>query len=244
MYHDDDDEHEHLAPYSGPTKGPQAEEMARQAARLAEQRAYRSTPCPTASEIRHAMADLGTLLSDAISEIEAQIDACAAILRVGQPPYNGKIDVRWWKTSGGYDREPVLVKWLQDARRPGKLQPKRIEKYSSRVHRRDGLFAVNLPEVEKAAAQAVELIRWRREILSAVRYKIKPQNNIARNRLAWLAGHKYDASDLMAKVIAQTRRHGGTVALPTQYDEIFDMEQVNGLADDLAEKMRQQEDAR
>ena len=242
MYHEDEDEETYEPGAEGPpnpaiqaAKAQRAKERSEQA----EQRAYRPIPSPTVAEAKQLTSFLGDELCGAIEDMEAQIEACAMILRVAQPPYNGKIDIRWWKPNGEQHREPVLVKWVADARRPGRLQPRKINRYSARVHRRDSLFATTLPEVEKAAALAWELIGVRKELISILRYKIKTQIAVVLVREAWFEGHRYDASKLMAQVIARLDGSGIAVTMPERYNETFDMDQVQGMAEDLIAQERE-----
>ena len=242
MYQEDEDEEAYEPGAEGPpnpgikaAKAQRAKERAEQA----EKRAYRPIPSPTAAEAKQVTSFLGRELFDAIDGMEAQIEACAMILRVAQPPYNGKLDIRWWMPNGEQHREPVLVKWVADARRPGRLQPRRINKYSARVHRRDGLFATNLPEVEKAAALAWELIGIRKELISIVRYKIKTQVAVVLVRESWFEGRKYETSRLMAQVIARLACSGTAVTLPQRGDDIFETDEIQGMAEALIAQERE-----
>lgn len=122
---------------------------------------------------------------------------------------------------------------------PWRLQPRRINKYSARVHRRDGLFATNLPEVEKAAALAWELIGIRKELISIVRYKIKTQVAVVLVRESWFEGRKYETSRLMARVIARLACSGCAVTLPQRGDDIFETDEIQGMAEALIAQERE-----
>lgn len=242
MCNEEEDEDDYEPGAEGPPNpGIQAgkAQRAKERAELAEQRAYRPLPSPIAAEAKQLTSFLGDELCDAIEDMEAEIEACAMVLRVAQPPYNGKLDIRWWTPRGGDHKEPVLVKWVADARRPGRLQPRKINRYSARVHRRDSLFAATLPETEKAASLAWELIGIRKELIFILRYKIKTQIAVVLVREARFEGHRYEASKLMASVIARLNGSGIAVTMPERYSETFDMDQVQGMAEDLIAEERE-----
>lgn len=48
-----------------------------------------------------------------LRRLERLISLVDRVLRVSQPPKDGKIGVRWWKLGGRASRMPVLVRWKQ-----------------------------------------------------------------------------------------------------------------------------------
>ncbi len=48
-----------------------------------------------------------------LRRLERLISLVDRVLRVSQPPKDGKIGVRWWRLGGRPNRMPVLVRWKQ-----------------------------------------------------------------------------------------------------------------------------------
>lgn len=139
-----------------------------------------------------------------LCEIETAIEEAGRVLRIAQPPMHGKYDIRWWLDGGV--REPTLVRWEINKR--GKYEPKVVQRLQPL--RKDGAYAVNHAEAQKALLVVQELFDARRKVL-AVLVKAKRLTNAQaqghltakglwlENERAKLAGIKRLAVKNMAK---------------------------------------------
>ncbi len=98
-------------------------------------------------------------------ELERQIARTGVVLRVSQPPADGKVDIRWWLMKGdAVYRTPILVQWVLTRVRRYKVKvPKRMNV------RTDGNFAVNAASTRVLVAHARDLIRARAQTLRRMR---------------------------------------------------------------------------
>lgn len=51
-------------------------------------------------------------LFDRLHRIDELIDYSALLLRIGQPPMHGKLDIRWYRKHDGRPNTPALVRWF------------------------------------------------------------------------------------------------------------------------------------
>ncbi len=103
-----------------------------------------------------AMKALFDEQAELLIELEERIAQVGKVLRLSQPPADGKVDIRWWTLSRAAHRTPVLVKWVLTRMNRYKVkQPKRVDV------RTDGSFALNARETKVLVEHAQKLIAER-----------------------------------------------------------------------------------
>lgn len=65
------------------------------------------------AELKSTEVGLGiAALFDRLQKIDELIDYSAMLLRIGQPPMHGKLDIRWFRKHDGRPNTPMLVRWF------------------------------------------------------------------------------------------------------------------------------------
>lgn len=106
-----------------------------------------------------------TRLVQELGQVERLLSLTNEVLKVTQPPINGKLGVQWWQENGRNPwRDPVLVKWMR--RRNGKKQAVRIKHLHPRLVRTAGTSKYGAEETLDLARMAVRLIAAYKEVRS------------------------------------------------------------------------------
>lgn len=65
------------------------------------------------AELKNTEVGVGiAALFDRLQKIDELIDYSALLLRIGQPPMHGKLDIRWFRKHDGRPNNPTLVRWF------------------------------------------------------------------------------------------------------------------------------------
>lgn len=107
-------------------------------------------------------------IADEINLVESLIDFCAEILRYSQPPVNGSLDIRWWKTRSKSDiREPILVRWsiAKTGKSAGKVAVPKVLKNFTAVDKELPNWLVT----QICLNEASKLIDYWQSLISALR---------------------------------------------------------------------------
>ena len=91
-----------------------------------------------------------------LRRLERVISLVDRVLRVSQPPKDGKIGVRWWILGGRVGRMPVLVRWRQQIN--GRWRGVEIRSLNAAVFTDSGTSKINYAETVALAKLARELI--------------------------------------------------------------------------------------
>ncbi len=91
-----------------------------------------------------------------LRRLERLISLVDRVLRVSQPPKDGKIGVRWWRLGGRANRMPVLVRWKQQIN--GRWRGVAILSLNAAVFTDSGTSRINYAETVVLARLARDLI--------------------------------------------------------------------------------------
>lgn len=91
-----------------------------------------------------------------LRRLERLISLVDRVLRVSQPPKDGKIGVRWWKLGGRTNRMPVLVRWKRQVN--GRWRGVAILALNAAVFTDSGTSKINYGETVALAKLARDLI--------------------------------------------------------------------------------------
>ena len=195
-----------------------------------QQVAFRPIPNKEAEKVKSLMLDLASTLSAQLEFIDALIEQHAFGLRLLQPPCEGKLDVRWWKLRSGDERQPVVVKWGKDARRAGRLQPRVIERISSRIVVKTGPFERNHQEVEALMKGLDGLLKQRKELKETVSQKLSPMRGTAQRLEEDLKFRGFQSRGQIAKGLSKIGLDDYVWTIPEEYLDRFDSKRTIDLA--------------
>lgn len=200
--------------------------------------AYRQLPAPETLDLQTRLSEIARQISQTLDSIDAQIEQHAIGLRLLQPALSGKLDIRWWRLRGDGHRTPVLVKWELDNRRPGRMQPRQIQRVSRRVVSSNGLFALNHETVLNLALAVDRLIKDRALLKDSFRYQILPAATKAKRIAAHVDWLKIQCEKGIAQGLSNLALDGNEWRLPDTYASRIDQEKIVQLAAQMEEQKR------
>lgn len=101
-----------------------------------------------------------------LRRLERLISLVDRVLRVSQPPKDGKIGVRWWKLGGRASRMPVLVRWKQQIN--GRWRGVAIRSLNAAVFTDSGTSKINYTETVALAKLARDLIAEHKRLMGGL----------------------------------------------------------------------------